>query len=67
MQGAGAISETILVCKPFFRTLLDEAAILGCVDLRFYESAEILRLLHARESARKDHLRDPSGNMHFGS
>jgi len=22
MQGAGAISETILVCKPFFRTLL---------------------------------------------
>ena len=34
MQGAGAISETILVCKPFFRTLLmmrkvAEAAILS--------------------------------------
>ena len=23
MQGADTISETILVCKPFFRTLLD--------------------------------------------
>jgi hypothetical protein len=25
MQGAGAVSETILVCKPFFRTLLAAA------------------------------------------
>jgi len=23
MQGASALSETILVCKPFFRTLLE--------------------------------------------
>jgi len=25
MQGAGAISEAILVCKPFFRTLLEKS------------------------------------------
>jgi len=29
MQGAGAISETILVCKPFFRTLLSSRSLVA--------------------------------------
>ncbi len=57
MQGAGAISETILVWKPFFRTLLDRSAeVSGKAQPRARAAAIAARKLYQGETVACDRI-----------